>query len=137
MTSHFWNEENTARLRVLASAGTPASAIASELGTTALSVTGKCGYLGIPVVKRSPAEEAEYRDQKRATERNRMRFKRARRRERAQESQKAVVPSAAPRRLERESFAFRRAPQVAQLTKSQLRAELAQAVRNTAAMPVE
>lgn len=137
MTGRFWNEENTARLRELAASGMPVSEIGGLLGAGVLSVTGKCGSLGIPFVRRSPAEEVEYREQKRATERNRMRFKRARRRERAQAEQAVSPRAAAPRRLERESFAFRRAAPVAQLTKSQLRAELAQAVRNTAAMPVE
>lgn len=137
MAGRFWNEENTARLRVLASARTPASLIASELGATALSVIGKCVQLGIPIVKRSPTEEVEYGEQKRATERNRMRFKRARRREKAQAEQAVSSPATAPRRVERAAFSFRRSAPVAQLTKSQLRAELAQAVRNTAAMPVE
>lgn len=140
MSVSVWNSENLERLRDLAAARMPAALIGEALGLTALTVWRRCVKDSIDAVRLTPEEERVLRARRDAAERRRNKRRSARRSAQRMAAREAktpcivVGPFVSPTSASYRRNMFERAPE---MTKSQLRAELAQAVRNTAAMPVE
>lgn len=115
-----WSEKAIEDLTRLWADGYSASAIASEMGwLTRSAVLGKVHRLGLPA--RAPRMNARAKEERPVP-------KRARRLPRPPSEKVTII---------RPRFQMAILKRLPEMTKSQLRAELAQAVRNTAAMPVE
>ncbi|GEM_PF-3951946 len=125
MGSRFWNPERRARLIELAARGFDVNAIAADLGTSRGSI---CTYSGREKIA-IPGEEAFKRERNRAWWREKSR--------RETEKKRAECRAAAAKRgpVNKTSADYRNRFLPAEvLTKSQLQAMLAEAVRNTAEM---
>lgn len=134
MVDRVWNDELVDRLRRLAAKGLACSEIGEIMGMPGRAIRRKCVKEGIPNVKCTAAEAEELARLKEAAEERRRQRKRAARR--------AAKPAGAefkPQGISPTSALYRRTyfPPIPEMSKSQARAMLAEAVRNTAAMPVE
>jgi hypothetical protein len=120
-----WKVEKIEALERMALAGLNAAAIAKQLGTTQHSVITKAGALNIAVIKYTPEQQAMYDANKRERERRKQQRKRAKRALAAGE--RFIEPGTS-----RTSPIFRNSlPRLPEMSKSELRAMLAEAVRNT------
>ena len=125
-----WTDKDFDRLKELAATGMFASAIAKELSTSHASIGTRAGRHGITVEKYTPAEKHAMSDRRAAKLKRKYAARRARRKAAARAGVPAVVidPCAS-----RTSPIYRnRLPRIPQMSKSELRAMLTQAVRNTA-----
>ncbi len=125
----IWTPERVIELNMLAGQQKPAAVIAAQLGTTAHSVLQKAQRLGISVIRYTEEEAAEY--QARARERDRTKKRRRK------TSEPAAVAASKPVGTGNWAQPYRRllAPGP-ELSLSERRNMLTEAVRNTAAMGV-
>lgn len=135
MTKRVFTSEMMATLRDLAAKGVACSVIGEAMGITAISVFRCCRKEGIDVARYTDAEAEHQRERRRAWDAT----KRDNRRDRRRAERKTIARAVIPMDTSPTSPVYRRRiiGIAGEMTKSQLRAELAQAVRNTAAMPVE
>jgi len=130
----FWTVARVADLKARAAANRSASEIADELGVSAASVMGKALALGIRVRCYTVQQAVEFEE--RASERARLRDRAKKAGKRKAKRSHASNP-AAPLTMSRTSPEYRsRLPAAPDMTPSERRAFLAEAVRNTAAMRV-
>lgn len=137
----FWTDEKRARVVELAASGMIAADIGAHLGTSQSSIITYCGRNKIDLVKYSPEQQAVY-DQ-RAKDREALRQARKVNRNHAKKVAERVAAMArgdftalaVKAATSKTSKAYRLAlPPIGNMTKSQLRAMLAEAVRNTAGL---
>lgn len=135
----FWTDEKRKALSDLAATGMIAADIGAAIGATQASVITFAGRHGISVVKYSPEQQAVYDGRARAREelRNARKVAASHQKkvsERATAMERAsFTPLAVQAATSKTSRAYRLAlPPIGEMTKSQLRAMLTQAVRNTA-----
>lgn len=122
MNRHFWTDEKRSELRRLASLGMPASEIGIILGATKPSIITTAGRANIDLVLHTEAEIAVMKA-------NRV----GRQKRRKKKAKKAAVVIIGDRVVSKTSSFYRKLmPTVPEMTKNELRAMLAQAVRNTA-----
>lgn len=130
----FWNDEKRSRVMELAATGMVAEDIGAALGTTEASILTYCGRHQIPLFKYSPERQAVY-DQ-RLRDRN------------AKKDAKKVAANQAKKIAQRKAFmagiglspdtnktspVYRNTlPKLPEMSKSELRSMLTEAVRNTA-----
>lgn len=123
MGSRFWNPERRARLIELAARGFDVNAIAADLGTSRGSI---CTYSGREKIA-IPGEEAFKRERNRAWWREKSR----REAEKKRAERRAAAAKRAPVSKTSADYRNRFLP-VQELSKRELQAMLAEAVKNTA-----
>lgn len=121
----FWTDERRAQLRSLAAAGFAASEIAALIGASKLSVMACCARRNIDVVLHTEAELEAMRVKARLREKRRDDKKRATRLPAIRITVATGTSRTAP--IYRNQL-----PRVREMSKNELRADLARAVRNTA-----
>jgi hypothetical protein len=127
-----WNDQNLAEVRRLAAAGLACSEIGEKIGMSGKAVRRKCLKEGIEAKRLTEAEAMRLRVlQLAADERRNERKKRRRAAEKGSRSLQI--------KISRTSALYRRTmfKPIPEMTKAEARAMFAEAVRNTAAMPVE
>jgi hypothetical protein len=121
----FWTDERIARVTTLAAAGSYGSDIGADIGCSLHSVLTICGKQGIPVNRYTP-EEQRYFDKK--TQEREARKNAKRRKKPATEARFVFLPGTSKTSpIYRNQF-----PKLPEMSRAQLRAMLADAVRNTA-----
>lgn len=129
-----WTQKERDQLRDLAATGTYASEIAAIIGTSHASVVATARQNGIPVNRYTPEEEFEMAQRRRAKQQR----KNARRRGEAVPTPSKNAPIVVFNPLlaagrSKTSAAYRNClPRIGERSKSELRAMIADAVRNTA-----
>jgi hypothetical protein len=133
-----WTEEKIALLRALAPTGMFAADIGIELGFTQAGVINVAARNGIAIIKYSPAEQARYDESARVQAARRAARKKTRNKEAkiAHRKQAFCQPESPEPALSRSGLTLpelrKLHPIKIEMTKGELRAFLAQAVRNTA-----
>ena len=130
-----WTEKEFNHLREMAAAGEYASAIAAKLGTSRASILTMAGRNGVEVLRYTPEEQDEMDRRRRESDRRKLERRRGRKRERtaAQRGSTIIIDPTASRT----SAAYRsRLAPLPEMTKNELRAMLAQAIRNTAEISI-
>ncbi len=136
-----WTPELAERARELAATGMHAGDIAKEIGRTQISVIQYCARHGIEVVRYSAEQQAMYDRRLRDSEDKRNARKRARNAKNKLEARLAAMARSGHNEVtvnaaaSPTSVGFRaHLPLQREMTKTELREMLAQAVRNTAEM---
>lgn len=137
-----WPPEKRARLVELAASGMNAMDIGAEMGRSLYSILTYCGRNGIHVIKYSPEQQAVYDERAAQRQQARNVRKTAANKARLIAKRKAIAAQAATRVVpERTKMAVHelraKFPVRQDMTKTELRAMLAEAVQNTAAMQSE
>ncbi len=122
----FWTTERVSRLATLASANICGTLIAAEFGCSTQCVIVKAFQLGIPLVKYTPEEQAEF------ARRARLRSAGKKRRKTQVARQQRIVPEFDPSASKTSKSHRLRYGKLPEMTKNELRAMLTQAVKNTA-----
>lgn len=130
---YFWSGANREQLVELAASRLAASEIAAVLLTSRQSVVTACSQRGIDLVLDTPAELEEKRAKIRAYEKIKLERKRAARRA-SEIPARPRKPSTIPGTSQSSVVYRNQLPRIGEMTKNELRAMLAQAVRNTAEM---
>jgi hypothetical protein len=121
----FWTDERMARVATLAVAGYYGSQIGADIGCSLHSVLTICGREGIPVKRYTPEEQAYFDAKARQRE---LRKQAKRRKSPVTESAFVFSPGTSKTSaIYRNQF-----PKLPEMSKTALRAMLADAVRNTA-----
>lgn len=126
----FWTVDRRNQLRELAATGAAASDIASALGVSKLSILNCCKRRGITVTARTEAEAQMATTL--AREANRRKQAKWKASQKAKPATAALTVRAVPGTSKTSVIYRNQLPPLPEMTKNELRAMLAQAVRNTA-----
>jgi len=126
----FWNEVTIGRMRELAANGLAQSEVAAALGVSVNSVIAAAASHGVTITRHTVTERAEHQDRERARDKRKKLNKRLK--ELTATHKAAGLPP-----VTKTSAAYRnQLPGIGERTKTELRAMLTEAVRNTAEMSV-